>query len=710
MKKISILSVSLLALSIHATAQAQEHRLAFSQAQQVEVFVDQASDNNWCQPELALRFAFDLEQANLSAVENLLPKLGVLFGQQCPAAQKVTWQALNKAKTVQASGTASKQAAWLMTQDQAAVEVAAAPAATVAPAAEPAVVAPAPVTPAAASAVEPVAAVAVAPEVAAAPEAPVAVEPAVEAVPEAPVAVEPTVEAAPEAPVAVESTVEVAPESPVAVEPAVEVAPAAPAPAVATASEAAVEPAAQAEPAPTAAPATVAPAAEVAPVAAAPVAPVAAETPVAAPVVVEPVAAPAETFSVAGWQPKDPSQFLPQHPYLVTLVDQQGCKAFLRKDVDLGQQAYTVTSTGASCENGYLSGKGTIAVMRSDGARIAGFEGFFKHGLPLNSNTQLPLVDMDKEGNAYLMLEKDIANQSYYLVQVDKTWNGYWNIDGSNIYFLTGNKDTFRQAASIQSVVLAPVGAVVKNFDRRTSYRFAAVTDFAEGIVGRKSASWLYEVSVSKPWRGNEWSFNPNNATNHLFRNEAREAQEAQRKAEHEAYLAGLEMQKRARQAQIELNSYEEYRDEQRDLSALIASKLKDVSYSKTGYSGYESLLRGGKAGFSQIVHITGQKKDIFTANYPYELSVDVLDAELNIELSKGWYILRGEQKLDLEQQDGQGLPLTVVSPSYAFACEEKGCTDFFTPLNLTRLEYNQPDWTPEQAQQQIADAQEVQE
>ena len=65
MKKISILSVSLLALSIHATAQAQAHRLAFSQAQQVEVFVDQASESDWCKPELALRFAFDLEQANL---------------------------------------------------------------------------------------------------------------------------------------------------------------------------------------------------------------------------------------------------------------------------------------------------------------------------------------------------------------------------------------------------------------------------------------------------------------------------------------------------------------------------------------------------------------------------------------------------------------------------------------------------------------------
>lgn len=696
MKKISILSVSLLALSIHATAQAQAHRLAFSQAQQVEVFVDQASESDWCKPELALRFAFDLEQANLSAVESLMPKLGVLFSQQCPTAEKVTWQAVNKTQAVQASGTSSKQTAWLMaqntpaetTQVAAAPETAtpevtaAAPAVAQAPADVPApaeVASVAPIAePVVAPATEPATVVAT-PEVAATPEAPAA----------APVAAAPAAAPATE-PAAVAATPEVA---------AVPEASAAASVAVAPAATPATEPAAEAT-TPEVATAPEAPAA--APVAAAP-----------APV------ARVENFAVNGWQPKDPSQFLTQHKTLKTLVDQQGCKAFIRSDADLGQQAYTVTSKGASCEKGYLNGKGSLTVTRSDGASIAGFEAFFMHGLPVKTKTQLPLVDMDDEGHAYLLLEKDTANQSYYLMKVQRNWSGSWDIKSDTAYYLTSSKDIFRQAPSIEAVVLAPLGTIVKNFNR-SSYNFLAVTDFAEGVVSHKSKHWLYEVNVSKHWRSNEWSFNPNNATNYLFKNEAREAQEAQRKAEreaqeaqrkaeHEAYLARMELEKRARQAARELQSYENYRDQQRDVSELIASKLTDVSYSKVGYSGYQSMLKGREGNFSQIVHITGEKKDVFLADYPYPLAVNALDATLDVELRKGWYVLRGKQKLDLEEQDSQGLPLTVVSPTYAFACEDKGCDDFFTPLNLTRLEYNQPDWTPEYAQQQIADAQEMQ-
>ena len=669
MKKISILSVSLLALSIHATAQAQAHRLAFSQAQQVEVFVDQASESDWCKPELALRFAFDLEQANLSAVESLMPKLGVLFSQQCPSAEKVTWQAVNKTQAVQASGTSSKQTAWLMAQNPPAetTQVAAAPE-TATPettAAAPAVAqapvdVPTPAEPVVAPATEP-ATVAATPEAAAVPKAP-AVAPADSSPASAPVA----------EPAAVAATPEAA---------AVPKAPAA-APADSTLASA--------------------PAAEPAVVAATPEAATAPEAPAAAP------AARVENFAVNGWQPKDPSQFLTQHKTLKTLVDQQGCKSFIRSDADLGQQAYTVTSKGASCEKGYLNGQGSLTVTRSDGANIASYEAYFMHGLPVKTKTQLPLVDMDDEGHAYVLLEKDTPNQSYYLMKIVRNWSGSWEINSSTAYYLTNSKDIFRQAPSIEAVVLAPLGAIVKNFNR-SSYNVLAVTDFTEGVVNRKSTHWLYEVGVSKAWRSNEWSFNPNNATNYLFRNEAREAQEAQRKAEHEAYLARMELEKRARQAARELQSYENYRDQQRDVSELIASKLTDVSYSKVGYSGYQSMLKGREGDFSQIVHITDEKKDVFLADYPYPLAVNALDVTLDVELRKGWYVLRGKQKLDLEEQDSQGLPLTVVKPTYAFACENKGCDDFFTPLNLTRLEYNQPDWTPEYAQQQIKDAQEVQ-
>ena len=688
MRKLSVLSLTLLALSIHATAQAQEHRLAFSQTQQVEVFVDQASEDNWCKEELALRFAFDLEQANIAAVENLLPKLGVLFSQQCAAAERVTWQALNKEKTVQATGTANKQAAWLISQDQdestqqmAEVESEAAPAEVAA---------------VETSTVEP--------------EAQQAQQAQSESSTEiATKNVEKTVAQlsakATEATEATEQAAVVAAETQTEkvsakatkhseVEPKV----------------AAIEKAAKEEQTEVVVSKGVQATAEKTTLAEQPAPEVNAEieTEESAPrSVAKMKSAPLQAFTVNGWQPKAPNDFLATHKSLRTLVDQQGCKVFLRSDADLGQQEYTVTSSGASCENGFLNGKGSLAVTRSDGALIVGYDAFFKHGLPLHTDIQFPLVDMDEGGNAYVLLEKDVANQFYYLLKVNKNRDGRWRLDTGTVYLLTETKDTFRQAELIKSAVLAPVSTLTKSFSRTSRYNLLAVTDFTAGIVNRKGENWLYQASVSKPWRSNEWRFDPNNATNYLFRNEAREAQEAQRQTERKAYQARLELEKLARQASTELETYKSYQKQHRDLAKLVQSKLTDVEYSKIGFSQYHYLLKGQKLNFSQIVNITSEKKHVFWADYPYQLAIDALDAD--VELSKGWYLVSGKQQLDLEQKDNEDLPLTVVYPTYTFACKEKGCTDFFTPLNLTRLEFSKTNWTPEAAEQQIADAQKVQ-
>ncbi|NLY12573.1 MAG: hypothetical protein GXZ10_03020 [Gammaproteobacteria bacterium] len=664
MKKISLIPFTLLALSIHATAQAQEHRLAFSQAQQVEVFVDQADGANWCKDELALRFAFSLEHANLTAVESLLPKLGVLFSQQCPAAEKVTWQALNKDKKIQASGTANKQTAWMMNQDptESASQIAAAPVA--AQAAEVA----APVTQTQTPAVQ------------AAAEAPAKTEQAA--------TVEPSVAAEAPAPVSDASQPSTQSEAAVA--------------ATATPPAAVEAPATQS--------AAIEKNTEVEPVKAEAAAP----TPV-----VEAKPAAVELYSVNGWQPKESHEFLVNNKAFRVLSDQQGCKAFLQADADLGLQEFTVNSTGVTCENGLLNGKGRIVITRSDGARIAELDGFFKHGVPLDQEVDLPIVDVDEKGQVYLLLGKDVANKNYYLLRAQKNYRGYWSINSGTVYLLTDAKDTFRQAESIKTAVLFPVAAIAKNFSRNSSYTLAAVTDFTDGIVNRNGESWLYEVGVRKPQRNSpEWTFNPNNATNYLFRNEARaareaqqqaerEAREAQRLAERKAYEERLELERIARQASRELSTYENYQENYRDLPDLVASKLTNVSYSKVGYSGYQSALKGREAEFSQIVKISGEKKDLFWADYPYNLAVDVLGTD--VDLSKGWYLIRGKQKIDAELKDDQGLPLTIVYPTYTFACKENGCTDFFTPLNLTRLEFGKPDWTPEIAEQQIADAQKVQ-
>lgn len=725
MKKISLISCTLLALSVHAAVQAQEHRLAFSKAQQVEVFVDQAEGAAWCQEELALRFAFDLEQANLSAVESLLPKLGVLFGQQCPAAEKVTWQALNKNKDVQASGTASKQTAWLMNQERTEkIEQLAATVETTE------VVAAAAVEQASTTTESVIAASA---QEVAAPSKPVAEQTA--AAKDIPVQDQTVTETEQLAAATVaQSALATEPASAVAADNAVEAA-AAPTAEVQQASAVQKKSEAEVEQAVAATAEAVAVAEKPAEKTAA-TAKLAAETKATAEPEPEAVAAveakpeSSTVFSVNGWQPKQLSAVLAQHQALRVITDQQGCKAFIRNDIDLGQQAFTVTSSGASCENGYLSGQGSVAITRSDGAQLGEFAGMFKNGLPFSHDLNLPVVDMDESGNAYLLLQQDTANQSYYLLQAQKasstSWFdrsaniSFWNIDAGNVYLLTDKKDAFRQADSIELAVLAPVANLAKSFADSKRYRLIAVTDFTEGIVNRYGSHWLYDVQVAQDRRNAaQWTYDPNRAKNYLFENEARaareaqriaeqQAREAQRKAQREAYERRLELDRIARQASRELDVYARLREDSRNPAELMASKLTDVSYSKVGYSRYASLLKGGEANFAQVVNIKNDKQGMFWADYPYNLAIDGLAAEVN--LGKGWYLVGGQQKIDPAQQDDQGLPLTVVYPDYAFACEEKGCTDFFTPLNLARLEFNKPDWTPEQAEQQIADAQKVQE
>ncbi|WCE07382.1 hypothetical protein [Pseudomonas sp. JBR1] len=189
---------TLLALTLLATAtaaQAESTRLAYSKAEEVEVFVDHAAAA-WCAPDLALRFVYG-KAAEAAAVERLMPKIGALLGKQCDQAERLTWTATGNTDA-RLNGTATKATAWAA-QVQNSAAVVAAPA-------------PAPVEP-------PKAPAAAAPETARPATPPV--------VPEAPAP------AAPPAPVA-----ESAPAAPAKVEPA-------PAPAPAPAPVAAKEPAGQ---------------------------------------------------------------------------------------------------------------------------------------------------------------------------------------------------------------------------------------------------------------------------------------------------------------------------------------------------------------------------------------------------------------------------------------------------------------------------------
>lgn len=175
----SLLALSLLALAV--SAQAADHRLAYSKAENVEVFVEHVDGQPWCGERLQLRFAFANATPDSAAVGRLLPKLGGLISNQCAAANQLQWYSTDSSGQRLASGSAAQSGGW-----QAQVNAPNAPAVQAPVAEVPAVVEPAPQPLA-----EPAPEVAnpPAPVVAEAPDAASSSAPAVPAVPAAPASV-----------------------------------------------------------------------------------------------------------------------------------------------------------------------------------------------------------------------------------------------------------------------------------------------------------------------------------------------------------------------------------------------------------------------------------------------------------------------------------------------------------------------------------------
>lgn len=184
---------TLLALTLLATAtaaQAESTRLAYSKAEDVEVFVDHAAAA-WCAPDLALRFVYG-KAAEAVAVERLMPKIGALLGKQCDQAERLTWTATGSTDA-RLNGTATKATAWAaQVQNPATVAAAPAPAPVEPPKAAPAE-APAATAPETAKPATP-------PAVPEAPEPAAPAAPVAESTPVAPAKVEPAPAPAAKAP------------------------------------------------------------------------------------------------------------------------------------------------------------------------------------------------------------------------------------------------------------------------------------------------------------------------------------------------------------------------------------------------------------------------------------------------------------------------------------------------------------------------------
>lgn len=651
MKNKVIFALTGIACSLQLTAFAAEHRLAFSKANNVEVFATE-TNNLWCQPDLNLRFVFGGQTADLQAVESLLPKLGVLFAQQCPAALSANWQAMNESREVQANGTASKEGAWLMKQS-----------------------------------------------IAAAPEEPVPANNITAGQDVAPASAE-------EADAAQSTAADNSTQA--SVEPK-------PSSTSGTATETKITEQART---PTDAPeeqpvvaqvSSDAPSSDVqikkTQTKAVPEAPKASVT-----INNEPVAD--IDFAVNGWKPaSDINKILSQHPALLSITDQNNCITFLPRNFDLGQQGYSIKSTGVDCIDGYLQGNGRLEIIRPDGAHLLNQKSEFVHGFPMESFPleavkNMPLVHVYENGGLLFMLQKDSEYNQYFLLHARHTWRGKWSLNRSEVYALTERADDYRTAENIRSAVLAPVSAYTKSFPGRNSYTYTALNE-----LSMQDEHKYYRVGVSYNSRSKVWSFDPNRATNYLFRNEERAAAIAKREAERKAYEERLarerkeleakrEREQAAREASSELQLYSEALKDTRTHAELASYYSTSLSYDRGNDRRFKEILWGGSTEFSSVVYINKVQNNLAWASYPYTAAIKPNDNDK--PLDKGWYFIEGTQSMNNKQRDELDMPLTLVAPNDVIQCQHKACEDVFTPLNRTRLQLRKPNWTPEAAQQVI--------
>ena len=641
MKRYPVLG--LLALSLSAFAGDASHRLAFSKAENVEVFVDHRTGEPWCGPALQMRFAFGGEPS-VEAVERLMPRLGGLLAKECPQAATAQWKSVDASGREASNGLSEKAGGWLAlaTQPQSKTTLASAPAQAAEPAStqEPA--------PAAALAPAPAA-----PKTAAAPVTapPPAAEPA------------PVMASAPApAPLA-----EVAPAQPIA--------------------------ASVAEPAPQAA----APVVE--PVAAPVAAPAPTATEPAVPAAVAVVAqAPRADFSVAGWTPPREDTVLAGANFLTELRDQAGCRYRVGFKPDVAEEFLRVESKGTSCgRDGFANGEGELSIMRSDGVQLRKIKATFNRGLPIaNGNTAWPIAGFDDEQNLLLLMGSDAENGVHYLAKLPRDrHNGTWQAGSLFIVALTEKVDLFRNLDTIRSTLMQPVAELEQQGPRFNSVRVYAMRNLQQGLLQGQREAWLYEVVMQRDWRSKQLGFDPNQAVNHLFNHERKQAELAQRQAAERERAERQRLQQVAMQAENELQVFEGFGRLVRDPQRLLAELVNDLD----GAHDFAQLMGGRTKPVSLIVRVSKTTDEGGSVDFPYEAQ---LLAGNTSTLSKGWYLVTADASLDSKARDTVGLPLTQLAAKTLVACEKDGCADLRDPLKLTRHRLGQPEWTPERAKDQV--------
>lgn len=410
-------------------------------------------------------------------------------------------------------------------------------------------------------------------------------------------------------------------------------------------------------------------------------------------------------FAVSGWTPPVESDAIKAATFFFELKDQNGCLFRTTYKPEGDAQYVSAKSTGVTCgSDGYAAGEGGVVLLRADGVKLKEYQGSFHHGMPFNSQApQLPVVGFDNQKNALMLLASDPASRVHFLLRASYSWSGYWDTRSPTLVAVTENQELFRQLETIKTTVFSALSALDQVQPKTPNVNFIAVRDLAQGLVKNERDSWLYETNINRSWSSKTWQFNPQNANNYLFMHEAQVAEQKRAADRQRQYEEQSKREQAGYQAQTQLQQFAQLKTESSDSKYIQSRLLTDVSYAPTSGGGYARLVAGGKAAYSQLVHIVGKTDGRWETDYPYESQLDM--AGPNLKPEKGWFLAKGEVTLDPVKRDSEDLPLTLVAVAYLQACAEDGCTDLRDPLKIMRMQLGDDSWTPDAARQVIKQA-----
>ncbi|HJD44238.1 MAG TPA: hypothetical protein H9906_04315 [Candidatus Paenalcaligenes intestinipullorum] len=434
---------------------------------------------------------------------------------------------------------------------------------------------------------------------------------------------------------------------------------------------------------------------------------------------------PRSMVSVNGWQVSPEQLSQNDWTFFDTFSDQNDCKVLGYVNAGGATQAdFAVQSHGeVRCSpQGFLEGKGSIELLRSDGKSLGRTADLhFTNGVGRKHETELPPVVSHDDQAVWLYAGDDPATQSVFLLKAPLVTNyGLSFVDNQafELIVVHENPNSFLNVKELRAMLDAGLAAAEPWVDVQSRLRILAFNDFEKGAkahtqgwnIEEAQPHFQYQIDAVYPssfWSGRQkdgkWTYDLNRATNYAYSRVMAAREKAAR-----------ERAERIRQQQALLDDYQQLQqrfERTEQPYTLLAEQFRTLGYSPLRGGDYvNAIVRASRDAATPInersgrtvgfpVHVHKITKEGAMVNEPFELTI--LDGEVE---EKGWYLMQGTLVLDPTQVDAAGLPTHYLREASLHACQEALCTDLANPLSIFRMQHELPNWTPEQAQAIIND------